>query len=513
MIHSSNPGLQSTRNSSSAFFQLGLLAAYASFLALSLYRHELWRDELQAWNIVTGSSGIGELFRNKEYEGHPTLWFLILYPVSRLTYSPVSIQVVNWIIAVGAAGLLIYRSPFTLIEKILILFGYFFVFEYGTISRNYMIGVLILFAIGALWKSYRRQWIMICILLWLLLQTNAYMACIALAVFATLLIMQRNGKKPGPRVTISGIMIVLSGLIFFVMTTNPPSDSSYASGWNFSLDFRSIRLILSNVYKGLVTIPELNRTFWGSNIVRSRDVAALLGVFTLATVIYCVRRSPYALTFLVLSFLFLSVFMNMKFEGHLRHHGHFSIALLFALWIAGYEKRYTAGPVILLLLIQLFAGLFACYTDIRHPFSYSKYIAAYIRNNYPADIPVIAAYNDMATPVAGYLQRKIYFLNDGRYANYVIWSEDYWNRQNYRFEQDELFRRMDRYIAGRNDQYLLIMNYRSAGDEAKEALEPGTHREVTIGNRKYRINSAGRFSGAIASDENYYLYEVMPVAD
>lgn len=513
MIHQPNLSLQSTRSNSTTFFQLGLLLAYASLLALSLYRHEFWRDEMQAWNIVTGSSGIGELFRNKEYEGHPSLWFLILYPVSWLTHSPISIQVVNWVIAVGAAGLLIYKSPFTLVEKGLILFGYFFVFEYATISRNYMIGVLILFAIGALWKSYQRQWIMICILLWLLLQTNAYMACIALAVFATLLLRHWNRETLWNSATISGIVIVLSGLIFFVVTTNPPSDSSYASGWNFSFDFGSLKLILSNIYKGLVTIPEPSRTFWGSNVVSSREVGALLGFFTLAAVIYSLRRSPYALTFLVLSFLVLSVFMNLKFAGHLRHHGHFSIALVFALWIAGYEKRYTVGPVMLLLLIQFFAGLFACYTDIRHPFSYSKYIAAYIRNNYPPDIPVIGAYNDMSTPVAGYLQRKIYFLNDGRYANHVIWSRDYWNRQNYSFEQDELFRRMDGYIAGRNDKYLLIMNYRFADDEEKEALEPGTHKEIIIGSRKYRINSVGRFSGAIVSDENYYLYEVMPEAE
>ncbi|ODS80723.1 MAG: hypothetical protein ABS46_13475 [Cytophagaceae bacterium SCN 52-12] len=505
--------MQSTRNRPTIFFQLGLLSAYASLLALSLYRHECWRDELQAWNIVTSSSGIGELFRNKEYEGHPSLWFLVLYPVSRLTHSPVSIQVVNWLIAVGAAGLLIYRSPFTLIEKTLILFGYFFVFEYGTISRNYMIGVLILLAIGALWKSYRRRWIVVCILLWLLMQTNAYMACIALAVSTVLLYRHWSSGTLINSATIFGIMIVLSGLIFFVVTTNPPPDSSYASGWNFSFDFRGLRLILSNLYKGLVTIPELNRTFWGSNVVRSSEAAALLGFFTLLIAIYCLLRSPYALAFLLLSFLLLSVFMNMKFAGHLRHHGHFSIALLFALWIAGYEKSYTRGPVILLLLIQFFAGLFACYTDIRHPFSYSKYVAAYIRNNYPHDIPLIAAYNDMATPVAGYLQRKMYFLNDGRYASYVIWSRDYWNRQNYRFEQKELFRRMDRYIAGRNDKYLLVMNYRSADDEQKEALEPGTSKDFTIEDRTYRIHSAGRFSGAIVPDENYYLYEVTPVAD
>ncbi len=513
MMYPTNPGLQSTHTGFSAFFRPGLLLAYASLLALSLYRHEFWRDELQAWNIVTSSSGVLELFRNKVYEGHPSLWFLVLYPASWLTHSPIAVQVVNWLIAVAAAGLLIYKSPFTLVEKGLILFGYFFIFEYGTISRNYMIGVLILFAIGALWKSYQRQWIAICILLWMLMQTNAYMACIALAVFATLLLRHWNSKSLWNSMTISGSVIVLSGLIFFVVTTNPPSDGSYASGWNFTFDFEGIKLILSNLYKGIVTIPEPEITFWGSNVIKNREIAAALGFFTLATLIYCLRRSPYALTFLVISFAGLAVFMNLKFSGHLRHHGHFSMALVFALWIAGYERRFTVAPVILILLIQLSAGLFACYTDIRHPFSYSRYIAGYIRDNYPADIPVIGAYNDLATPVAGYLQRKVYFLNDGRYGSYVVWSKDYWNRQNYSFGHDELFRRMDQYIAGRNARYLLIMNYRLPEDAEKEAIEPGTSLETLAGNHKYRISSVKLFAGAIVPDENYYLYEVVPVTD
>lgn len=513
MMYPTNPGLQNTRVGLQALLQPGLLLAYASLLALCLYRHEFWRDELQAWNIVTSSSGILDLFRNKVYEGHPSLWFLVLYPASWLTHDPTLVQVVNWMIAVAAAGLLIYKSPFTLFEKALILFGYFFIFEYATISRNYMIGILILFAIGAMWKSYQRQWIVICVLLWLLMQTNAYMSCVALAVFGTLLLRHWNSRSLWNPATISGSAIVLSGLVFFVFTTNPPPDSSYAAGWNFTFNLESLKLILSSIYKGLVTIPQMSISFWGTNIVESRETAALLGFIALVAIVYCLRRSPFALTFLALSFVGLSVFMNMKFSGHLRHHGHFSIALIFALWIAGYEKKYTAAPVILILLIQLFAGLFASYTDIRHPFSYSRYIAAYIRAHYPADIPIIGAYNDLATPVAGYLQRKVYFLNDGRYGSYVVWSKDYWNRQNYSFNHDELFRRMDQYISGRNDKYLLIMNYRLPDDAEKEAITPGTSLETSVGNHKYRISSVKLFAGAIVPDENYYLYEVVPVTD
>src|SRR5690606_28588559 len=141
---------------------------------------------------------------------------------------------------------------------------------------------------------------------WLLMQTNAYMTCVALAVFGVLLLRQWNNKALWTSATVSGSVIVLSGLIFFVATTNPPPDSSYASGWNLTFDFNSIKLILSNVYKGIVTIPELSRTFWGSNMVKCSEAAALLGFFTLAIVLYCLRCSSHAPTLLLPSVVGLS---------------------------------------------------------------------------------------------------------------------------------------------------------------------------------------------------------------
>ena len=50
---------------------------------MSVLRHEMWRDEIQAWSIVIGSRSVGDLLHGAlRYEGHPPLWYLVLMPIT-----------------------------------------------------------------------------------------------------------------------------------------------------------------------------------------------------------------------------------------------------------------------------------------------------------------------------------------------------------------------------------------------------------------------------------------------
>jgi hypothetical protein len=85
----------------------------------------MWRDELQAWNIVLESKSLVAIFQNIRYEGHPSLWFLLLWPFSLITSSPYVLQLLNLSLAALTAHIIIFKSPFSLWEKVLILFSYF----------------------------------------------------------------------------------------------------------------------------------------------------------------------------------------------------------------------------------------------------------------------------------------------------------------------------------------------------------------------------------------------------
>jgi len=52
---------------------MGTVMVYAFLVALGISRHEIWRDEAQAWLIVRDVGSLGELFHVLRYEGHPAL--------------------------------------------------------------------------------------------------------------------------------------------------------------------------------------------------------------------------------------------------------------------------------------------------------------------------------------------------------------------------------------------------------------------------------------------------------
>ena len=80
---------------------------------------------------------LAELFRNLRYEAHGALWDMLVWVLAHLGGPPASMQVLHAAIA-AAAWIIVYRwSPFTALEKFLLLLSYFLFFEYFVISRSY----------------------------------------------------------------------------------------------------------------------------------------------------------------------------------------------------------------------------------------------------------------------------------------------------------------------------------------------------------------------------------------
>ena len=78
------------------------------------------------------------------------LWHLLLMPVTRVTDSPVGMQVLHWGIASAAVYLMVRYAPMRPLHKALVPFGYFPLAEYGVMARSYAPGLLCIFAACAL---------------------------------------------------------------------------------------------------------------------------------------------------------------------------------------------------------------------------------------------------------------------------------------------------------------------------------------------------------------------------
>lgn len=106
-------------------FAIGLTSVFALLELVNIFNHAMWRDELQVWMIARHSHSIAELLSLKKYDGHPDAWFLVVYAITKFTSHPVWMQIVHVFVAGSTAYLVARFSPFTRIQKILIIFGYF----------------------------------------------------------------------------------------------------------------------------------------------------------------------------------------------------------------------------------------------------------------------------------------------------------------------------------------------------------------------------------------------------
>src|ERR1051326_3925794 len=155
-----------------------VLIIHTSLSIWGMLRHEVWLDEAHHWLLACKSHSVSELFHNAAYDGHPLLWDLLLYFVSFASKNVLAMQCFHLAITFTSSFLLLRYAPFFLLEKILVLFGYFFFFEYNTISRNYALAWLLLIILSILFSKGRKNYFAIAAVLFLLANTHLFaLAC------------------------------------------------------------------------------------------------------------------------------------------------------------------------------------------------------------------------------------------------------------------------------------------------------------------------------------------------
>lgn len=144
------------------------------FTTLRLFRHEMWRDEVQPFLIAAYADNFIDLFNKVSTEGHPLLWYAILFWISKFTINPYFVQILNWSLIFGIWILVFKFSPFTKLEKILLMTSYFFFFEYSLISRNYSMTIFFGFLYIVITKNFEHKIILRSLILGLLANTTVF---------------------------------------------------------------------------------------------------------------------------------------------------------------------------------------------------------------------------------------------------------------------------------------------------------------------------------------------------
>lgn len=491
------------------------MLALITFVGLGLFgiqHHELWRDEFHSAMIAFESGSLPDLLARKAYEGHPLMWYLLLYMLKQFTTNWYAIAILHLCIASLVAALLLFKAPFRFRERILLVFGYFFLFEYGILARNYAIEMLFLFGICTLYPSRftAKGQFAIAILLFLNMQTNFYglLLSVFLSIFIALelllpLIRQKNWKN-ATEIGLRAGLPILVGIGFSLWSIVPPADSGV------NRDYTSLMNLFhafSTIWKSYIPIPEWNIAFWNSNILSIEDfkynahLQLPFSIILLFIVSHLLSSHRAILRLFWVGTILMFLFTLTRYPGWLRHYGHHYIWLLVCLWLQRVTPADTPSvattklPIWVkqyflsfILVVQVVASFMAIFLDAIYPFSNAETLSAFIKENQNR-YPIVAAHDDFTSEsYAALLNRKIYHPVIKDYTYYVIFND----KKNRKVTFELLINEMREDFGERADSILFV-----------------THTSLQDSLKKFNIRPLQMLPKTIVKDEQYFLYQLI----
>jgi hypothetical protein len=181
-------------------FRFGLaeivtLCLYAGLLAWAIPHHEPWADEAQAWQIVR-SLRPAQIFHILSYEGHPGLWYLCLWVLSRLHVGYAGMRWVAGAIGFAGVAVLVAASPFPRFIKLLLPFTFYLAFQYAVVARSYVLSPLLIFLCAYFWPHRLQRPVTIALCLGLLANVAAHAAAISGGFAIVYLVDLWLGRRP-----------------------------------------------------------------------------------------------------------------------------------------------------------------------------------------------------------------------------------------------------------------------------------------------------------------------------
>ena len=436
------------------------------------------------------------------YEGTPALWHLLLFPLAKAGLPYVSMRILHLLIAVGAATVFLFAAPFPRWEKGLVIFGYFPLYEYNAIARNYALAVLLLFGIAACWERRRERPGRVCLLIALLAQTSVHALLLAapLALLLTYDLAAARSRAERPAYVAGALLMVLSFGAAVYQVRPPPDLQPGTAGWHLDLA-QQLQPSFERLLNAFLPVPQLQIHFW-----RTRLVAARLRLvpLLLLTVALLWKRPRVLLTYLLCTLLLLGLFAA-KYAGGIRHHGMIYLAFLTCLWLA---HRYPgSGPVIHpwlrpaligLLSLQVLAAVPAVGYDTRYDFSAGERVARYLQDEGLLEgHPLIATYLSWSgESVLAPLDRpdlRFFHIETEEYGTFGVWTQNYYSHLH--MTPAAVMSRLDREVRRTEPATALLI---------QSAPPVGPPEPLPSG----RYQLLARFEPTIASDESFYLYRV-----
>ena len=492
------------RRGSADFPLLDLLftAPFIGLFLVQLAHHKMWRDELNAFGIALASPSLPSLFWHVHYEGHPWLWYALLWVVSRFTPLPMGMKILEAFIGTAIYLLIGVGSPFGRIEKLLLFLSYFISFEYTVITRMYGVLLLVLLLYLRQRVLHPDRFLGNAMLLGLLASTdiNGFILSFALLIEYVLsfAVPPKLVQTPAKRHIVYGFLCYFGLAAISIWSLKPAPDISWRTTghlFEFATDWQHLLLTLSR-YVVLPYFPIRLPTsgyFWNPRIATHPLVFLSLVPLVLATYYAIFRRHRNFLLFMGFMLASSIAFGHLIYDGSMRHFGMMFLAFLAGIWILRSQSQKLPTLSYLLLGLSATAGIIAGVESWHRPFSNAEAAANWIKANH-LDTTAIAGTPDTSVAgVAELLRRPVYFLDCNCIDSVLLFSI---RRDDFTTSQIS-----DRLLVAKNS--LNVSSFIFVGTVPLSAAQ-----ESQIKRKGLIPDPLASFTGAEAEGEDFHIYRI-----
>jgi hypothetical protein len=492
---------------------------------LGLIHHECWRDEFQAWMVARESHSLPQLFHNMRYEGHPFLYFLILYGLTSITTAPFALQCLNLAFATGAVWLVSAKAPWTVLQKALFALSYYVLYEFTVITRYHALALLLVTAFCVLYANRRRNFPWLILLLVLLANISLFINAISIALAGFLFIDYISHRKTTAWQGLSaplfatGMGIFLAAVLFSAWQILPEDDNmirpDVTSLWN-PVWLQALLSRVSNAYllfRDIETLPKWLAVGWIQMDKENIPLHFWLSILLIAVLSAGFLRRPAALFLFLAGHLGLLVLYGVSMLTAARYMSSLFVIYFCAQWLssfvdalrpqnalirslAAFGEKARSPLFTLILLAQVVAAGAFYLTDWTRPFSASRDAASYIKQQHLDTLPVAGTVDYCISPLAAFLDQPLYYPEIRDTGSFIFWS-------NHRKEVSAfsaVAELLDSLAV--NGKALLVTSYplNQTVNGQSVPIEKGRISPTL------QIRWLKSFGHSMVSDENYYLY-------
>jgi hypothetical protein len=505
---------------------LPILALYFVISATGLYYHELFLDEAQHFLLGRDSDSLSSLYYNTRYDGHPRLWDALLFSITHwISPSYAGMQVVHLMITTAVVFVFLRFAPFGLPTKLLILCGYYFLFEYNLLSRNYSLGILQLFSVCCLLRNPDKNLLWIGVLILLMCNTHMFYTFAGMGIFLYLFARAYEERKLAePRFILFSLFCVTGLTLALIQFQTPGDDNMIAYRPADWISGRNLSYAVNGLIHGWLPLPQVKEGhIWNSYWLSESRLGGVLwsGLF-IALLLFpalALRGDRRPMLFYYSSLLPFLLFLVVTRFVASRYYGMVFIYFLAACWMRDDKKkvpdaglmlsgespglsgkgRPLAGRVLRaaffsILVLQALIGVYFFTEDLRRPFSQSRHAAAYLQEKGLANGP-IAVDGCIAGPMlCAYLERKLYYMDIDQQGSFCVWKKSNFPTPR-RTIEDEFVR--SSVVASWKD-FILVSNRHIDSLRIQEKDQANF----------FELQPMASFQNGIIGWESYYIYRV-----